>query len=142
MQIQPNIVNSSEQRLPKGFHRHTEQSYPLTEAFKAVGRPVRFERNIEIQADGEPAECFYQIVTGAVRTYKLLDDGRRQISAFHLPGDVIELEPSPNHRFSAEAIATSVIRVAKRSAIIALAEQNPELATEIWRRTANNVQFA
>jgi CRP/FNR family nitrogen fixation transcriptional regulator len=81
-------------------------------------------------------------VTGAVRTYKLLDDGRRQISAFHLPGDVIELEASPNHRFSAEAIATSVIRVAKRSAIIALAEQNPELATEIWRRTANNLQFA
>ena len=25
---------------------------------------------------------------GAVRTYKLLSDGRRQIGAFHLPGDI------------------------------------------------------
>jgi CRP/FNR family nitrogen fixation transcriptional regulator len=123
-------------------HPTPQVSDALTEAFEEVGRPVRFDRNSEIQADGEPADYFYQVVSGAVRTYKVLDDGRRQISAFHLPGDVIELEASKNHRFSAETLAPSVIRVAKRSVIVALAEQRPELANEIWRRTANNLQFA
>ena len=64
----------------------------LAEAFKLIGAPVRFERNTEIYGEEEPAEYFYQVVSGAVRTYKLLEDGRRQIGAFHLPGDVFGLE--------------------------------------------------
>jgi len=101
----------------------------LSEAFKLIGAAVRFERNTEIYGEDEPAEYFYQVVSGAVRTYKLLSDGRRQIGAFHLPGDVFGLEAGQNHHFSAEAIATSVVRVAKRSAIIALAGRDHDLAT-------------
>ena len=143
MQAQEIVVNNLAHRpWPTRTDSTREICDPLTDAFKEVGRAVRFERNSEIQADGEPADYFYQVVSGAVRTYKVLDDGRRQISAFHLPGDVIELEASRNHRFSAETIAPSVIRVAKRSAIVALAERRPELANEIWRRTANDLQSA
>src|SRR5690348_8555916 len=109
------------------FSKATDRDDALTVAFKQIGWTVQFERNTEIQGEGEPADCFYQVVPGAVRTYKLLDDGRRQISAFHLPGDVIELEAGSTHRFSAETIAASVIRVAKRNGIIALAELRPEL---------------
>jgi CRP/FNR family nitrogen fixation transcriptional regulator len=114
----------------------------LSEAFKLIGAAVRFERNTEIHGDDEPAEYFYQVISGAVRTYKLLSDGRRQIGAFHLPGDVFGIEAGQNHRFSAEAIAASVIRVAKRSAIIALAARDHDLATELWTRTATNLQVA
>jgi len=124
------------------FSDASDQEDALTTAFKQIGWTVQFERNTEIQGEGEPADCFYQVVVGAVRTYKLLDDGRRQISAFHLPGDVIELEAGNTHRFSAETIAPSVLRVAKRTSIIALAEMRPELATEMWQRTANNLQCA
>ena len=46
----------------------------------------------EIYGEGEPIEYVYQVVRGAVRTYKLLSDGRRQIGAFHLPGDVFGLK--------------------------------------------------
>ena len=42
---------------------------------------------------------------GAVRTSKLLSDGRRQIGAFYLPGDVFGLEAADHYAFSAEAIA-------------------------------------
>jgi CRP/FNR family nitrogen fixation transcriptional regulator len=142
MQVQQAVASRSHHFLSSEFDEDKDRSDPLTEAFKQVGRLVRFERNAEIQGEGEPADYFYQVVSGAVRTYKVLDDGRRQISAFHLPGDVIELEASSVHRFSAEAIATSVIRVAKRSAIVALVERNPKLATEIWRRTANDLRSA
>ena len=142
MQPQQTFVSRSQHLSPTASHPATERSDALTEAFKTLGAAVRFEANTEIQAEDEPADFFYQVVSGAVRTYKLLSDGRRQINAFHLPGDVIELEVSQNHRFSADATTPSIIRVAKRSAMIGLAARNHELATEIWRRTANNLQFA
>jgi CRP/FNR family transcriptional regulator, nitrogen fixation regulation protein len=57
----------------------------------------------EIYCEGEPCEYVYQVVRGAVRTYKLLSDGRRQIGAFHLPGDVFGLDagstPPPDRRY-------------------------------------------
>ena len=39
-----------------------------------------------------------------MRTYKVLNDGRRQIGAFYLPGDIFGLEIGDEHTFSAEAI--------------------------------------
>src|SRR5690242_8210363 len=100
-------------RFERSLSRPSDRDDALTMAFKQIGWTVQFERNTEVQGEGEPADCFYQVVSGAVRTYKVLDDGRRQISAFHLPGDVIELEAGTTHRFSAETIAPSVLRVAK-----------------------------
>ena len=38
----------------------------------------------EIFAEGDRAAFFYKVISGAVRTSKLLSDGRRQIDAFHL----------------------------------------------------------
>src|SRR5947209_18473635 len=71
----------------------------LSEAFRLIGAAIRFERDSEIHGDDEPAEYFYQVVSGAVRTYKVLVDGRRQIGAFHLPGDVFGLEAGENQHF-------------------------------------------
>ena len=44
-------------------------------------------------------------ISGTVRTYKVLTDGRRQIGAFYLPGDIFGLEIGDEHTFSAEAIS-------------------------------------
>jgi CRP/FNR family nitrogen fixation transcriptional regulator len=115
---------------------------PLDAAFDMLGAPVTFERNVEIYGEEEPAEYFYQVVSGAVRTYKVLQDGRRQIGAFHLPGDVFGLEAGEEHAFSAEAIAHSVVRVAKRSGIVAMAARDSELAADIFGRTAGSLRQA
>ena len=74
-----------------------------------------YESKEEIYGESEPAEYVYQVVRGAVRTYKLLNDGRRQIGAFHLPGDVFGLESGAEHRLTAEAIIETTVRVVKAS---------------------------
>jgi len=142
----PEIIPNLSQRhvstattVPLGPAKHADA---LSEAFRLIGAAVRFDRNTEIFGEDEPAEYFYQVVSGAIRMSKLLSDGRRQIGAFHLPGDVFGLEAGQNHRFGAEAIATSIVRVAKRSAIIALAARDHDLANELWTRTANRLQLA
>ena len=51
-----------------------------------------YKKGTEIYGEKEPAEYVYQVKTGAVRSYKLLTDGRRQIGAFRLVGDIFGLE--------------------------------------------------
>ena len=58
-----------------------------------------------------------RIKSGAVRTFKLLPDGRRQISAFYLPGDIFGIESGPTYRFTAEAIRATRVRIARRERV-------------------------
>ena len=90
-------------------------------SIELMGAVMPFARNTEIYGENEPAEYLYKVVGGAVRTYKVLNDGRRQIGAFYLPGDVFGLEIGDEHTFSAEAIVESKVMVIKRSALVALA---------------------
>ncbi len=57
-----------------------------------TGTRRRVEADGEIYAEGERALHFYKVVSGAVRTYRILRDGRRQIDGFPLPGDIFGLE--------------------------------------------------
>src|SRR5262245_38623471 len=83
---------------------------PRDSGQRVTGIPMSFARNAEIFGEGEAFTHVYRVVSGAVRTSKLLPDGRRQISAFHLPGDIFGFEPDDIRNFSAEAIvATKVV---------------------------------
>ena len=71
-------------------------------------------KGTKIFGEAEPADYIYQVVEGAVRSHKLLSDGRRQIGAFHLPGDIFGLENGDLHRFTAEAIIDTTVRLVER----------------------------
>src|SRR6516165_1061155 len=90
-------------------------------SMELMGTRISYARNEEIFGEGEPAEYLYKVVSGSVRSCKILDDGRRQVTGFHMVGEVFGLEPDEEHQFSAEAVNDSVVLVVKRSAIIALA---------------------
>jgi CRP/FNR family transcriptional regulator, nitrogen fixation regulation protein len=85
----------------------------------AVWREFRYPRRSKIFGEAEPADYVYQIREGAVRTYKLLSDGRRQIGAFHLQGDILGVENGEAHRFTAEAIVNTTVWVAKSRSLFA-----------------------
>ena len=110
-------------------------SHTLEGAIDFMGAPMSFTRNAEIYGEGEPADYLYKVVSGTVRTYKVLSDGRRQIGAFYMPGDVFGLETSDEHTFSAEAIADTKVLVIKRSALVALAKRDGEVARQLWALT-------
>ena len=50
----------------------------------------RYCHDTEIFGEAEPADFIYQIIEGAVRTYKLLSDGRRQIGALDTVNSLYE----------------------------------------------------
>ena len=99
---------------------------PLPEGLLGLmGAPMRFARNAEVYGEDEPAEYLYQVISGAVRTYRMLDDGRRQIGAFYLPGDIFGVEAGEVHLSSAEAVSESQIVVDTRNATKGI--QNPKI---------------
>ena len=107
-----------------------------------MGAPMPFGRNAEIYGQNEPAEYLYKVISGTVRTYKVLNDGRRQIGAFYLPGDMFGLEIGDEHSFSAEAIVDSKVLVIKRSSVVALAGRDTDVAHQLWAMTAAELQRA
>ena len=106
------------------------RSHPLADTFDLMGAPIPFARNAEIYGENEPAEYLYKVVSGSVRTYRVLTDGRRQIGAFHLPGDVFGLDTGAAHTFSAEAIADTKVLVLKRSLVTARAASEHTVAQD------------
>ena len=84
---------------------------------KAFWRDFKYLRGTEIFGEAEPADYVYRIRSGAVRTFKLLLDGRRQIGAFHLAGDIFGVENGDVYRFTAEAIVNTSVWIANRRRI-------------------------
>jgi CRP/FNR family transcriptional regulator, nitrogen fixation regulation protein len=107
-----------------------------------VATEYSYRKDEEIYGEGEPCEYVYQVICGAVRTYKLLNDGRRQIGAFHLPGDVFGLDVGSAHRLTAEAIADTTVRLVKRRSLEAAAGSNVQVAHNLWTMTASDLRHA
>jgi CRP-like cAMP-binding protein len=112
----------------------------LTGATELMGTPMSFARNAAIYGENEAADYLYKVVSGAVRTYKVLTDGRRQISAFHLPGDMFGLQTSEEHAFSAQAMTDAKVLVIKRSTVIALAARDNGVARQLWMLTGRELE--
>jgi CRP/FNR family transcriptional regulator, nitrogen fixation regulation protein len=112
----------------------------ISAAMELMGTRISYARNIEIYGEGEAADYLYKVVTGTVRSCKLLDDGRRQVTAFHMPGEIFGLEVGDTHSLSAEAIADSAIIVVKRNAILTLAARDVDIARQLWTLTARELQ--
>jgi CRP/FNR family transcriptional regulator, nitrogen fixation regulation protein len=113
---------------------------PLTRAMQMMGTAMSFPRNTEIFGENEPADYVYQVISGSVRTYKILNDGRRQVAGFYLPGDIFGLEFAEGHTFSAEAIADTKAILVKRSALMALATGNATISRELLAITGRELR--
>jgi CRP/FNR family transcriptional regulator, nitrogen fixation regulation protein len=125
---------------PAQFSRSSTSSLDLVGQMEIMGAPMSFSRNAEIYGENEPADYLYKVISGSVRTYKIFDDGRRQIGGFYFPGDLFGLEVGEAHQFSAEAIDNCVVLVIKRSALVALAERDGDIARQLWSFTAGELQ--
>jgi CRP/FNR family transcriptional regulator, nitrogen fixation regulation protein len=107
-----------------------------------LGAPLPFARNVEIYGENEPADYIYKVISGAVRTYKVLSDGRRQIGSFYLPGDIFGVECGETHTFSAEAITACKVRIIKRAGLVSVAARDGDVARKLWDMTARELQRA
>jgi CRP-like cAMP-binding protein len=112
----------------------------LAQRMQFMGATMSYARDTEIFGENEPADYLYKVVRGTVRTYKVLNDGRRQIGGFYLPGDIFGLEFADEHTLSADTISDAKVLVIKRRALAALAERNAAIGRELHALTARELR--
>jgi CRP-like cAMP-binding protein len=104
-----------------------------------LGVPMKFAAGVEIYGEGEPVEYVHEVLHGAVRTVKVLSDGRRTIGGFYFAGDVFGIEDGRDHSLSSDAIVDTSLRVIKRRALIRMAGYDHELAQELFGLTSREI---
>ena len=136
MQVQ---TATQTQKFPAGaFGLRTQAA----SARMPVGAQIVLAKGEELFAEGDDAEFFYEVVGGAIRSYKLLSDGRRQIDAFHLPGDIFGLEAGSEHRFSAEAVGDVTVIAYRRSRLSSLIQDDVAFRDRIMNATLRSLERA
>jgi CRP/FNR family transcriptional regulator, nitrogen fixation regulation protein len=122
-----------------GNYRADERE-PLAQSMQLMGAVMSYPRNAEIFGENEPAYYIYKVISGSVRTYKILADGRRQIGGFYLPGEVFGLQFADAHTFSAEAVTNTKVLVVKRSALTALASRDAAVGRDLFDLTSRELR--
>ncbi len=127
-------------RVPAGML--AMRALPARPAPSEAGKRLSFGRGSEVFAEGDAADYFYKVVSGTVRTAKLLSDGRRQIDAFHLAGDIFGLESGAEHRFTAEAVDEVVVEAYRRSRFGSLLADNPAFGEKLMSSMLSSLDRA
>ncbi len=100
-------------------------------AFDRIGTVVVLRRDQPLFFEGDPAQHCFKVVSGTVRSCKLLADGRRHVSQFLLPGDFVGLESDGTYRFTVEAVNDATVMRYPRRAMDQLIEQQPRLGKRL-----------
>ena len=125
----------AETDLHRPFAASPQRKPRAVESAGQIGLAMSFARNAEIYAEGETAGYVYKVISGVVRVSKLLPDGRRQISAFHMPGEMFGFEANELHHASAEAVVPVKVVAYKWEGVLGAERQSASFVRELLSLT-------
>lgn len=104
--------------------------------------PVSVEPGRAFIEEGETAEHFFNVTNGTAKLFKLLPDGRRQITGFAGIGHFLGLAVARNYSFSAEAIDPMRICRFSRSKLRVLLDDFPAMEKRLLEVASNELVAA
>lgn len=106
----------------------------------AAGAPVKLSPGETLHVEDEPAENCYEVLSGLLKEFNTLSDGRRHVAGFCLPGAFVGLSPMPVYQHTVEAIEECRLLRYPRRTFDAIVSDTPELAQlllqQVMRRLA------
>jgi CRP/FNR family transcriptional regulator len=105
-------------------------------------RTVEVEPRHAIFNESDPAEYVYNLTGGTVKIYKLLGDGRRQITGFLFAGDFLGLTHNESYAYSAEALAPTTLCRFPRRKLEALLDEMPNLEQRLLAMASHELAAA
>jgi CRP/FNR family nitrogen fixation transcriptional regulator len=112
----------------------------ILEALEPRATTVFAARDQEIVAQEDRATHCYLVVSGCVRTIRLMEDGRRQIGEFLFEGDLFGWEALDRHDFGAEAVTPVTLRRYARRDLEQLADQDRDVARGLRELSSNRLR--
>lgn len=107
-----------------------------------AGTTISLPRESELHAQDDTASFCYRLVSGCIRTVKLMEDGRRQVGAFLLAGDWLGFDALDTHDFAAQAVTDIVVQRYRRRDVEALTERHPTMARWLRDMAGRNLRKA
>ncbi|MBI3453200.1 MAG: cyclic nucleotide-binding domain-containing protein [Rhodospirillales bacterium] len=92
--------------------------------------------------EGDPAEHLSNVIEGSVKLYKLLPDGRRQVTGFLFPGDFLGVALNETYAYSAEAMSKLRICRFPRRRLEGLLNELPKLEHRLLEVAGNEIVAA
>lgn len=105
----------------------------------AIVTEVRVAANQMIFYEGDPADYVFNVTEGAAKVYRLMPDGRRQITGFLFRGDFLGLALNTSYAFSAEAVTPTRLCRFPRADLEALLDAFPKLERRLLAMAGNEL---
>ena len=99
-----------------------------------AGRTLFFE--------GDQAKHLFELVEGVLRIFKIMADGRRVITGFLYPGDLVGVSLRNHYLYSAEAVTPTRLRRFSRKAFEETVSSSPELRPQLLARLCDEMAAA
>ena len=119
---------------------HIEPNQPTNDADCNPDR--RFYQRLNVGQhlfhEGDEAEHVYEVERGMLRLARVMENGRRQIVAFALPGDIVGFPEGDVHHTDCDAITDSVVEGYRRTALD-VCNPNPELHRRLTRAALHEI---
>ena len=107
-----------------------------------LSRKMCFSARETIFEQDEPSDLVYNVTSGAVRLYKLLPDGRRQVIGFALAGDFLGLSMEERNVFSADALTEVHACQFSRKAFSDMVDLHPHLLRRLHAFASHELSIA
>lgn len=114
----------------------------LNEPLKSAGTVVDVLEGREICAEGQETETFYKVLSGVVRICRFLADGRRQIEAFHVAGEMFGLELGAERVMSAEAVTDCRLIAYRRRGVEQQARTDHAISQQLFQYAMQSLSQA
>jgi len=112
------------------------------EQFRNLGWTLKLDTGQALFHEGDPATRVFTLTKGTLKLYKLLPDGRRQVTGFMHPGDFLGMSMDDEHAFSAEALEDAQLCWFPRNRFDDFVEGHGSMERELYRMAAHELAAA
>ncbi|WP_087006235.1 helix-turn-helix domain-containing protein [Rhizobium sullae] len=92
--------------------------------------------------EGDEAKHLYEVVDGVLRVFKIISDGRRIITGFLFPGDLVGVSLRDRYLYSAEAVTLTRFRRFGRREFQDAVNSSPSLHPQLFDRLCDEMAAA
>ena len=135
----------TDQAVAPARHDHAIGTMDVCEGLAGLFRrqpAERFEPGAAVFWEGDAASHLFQIVEGVLRVYKIIGDGRRVITGFLNPGDLVGLSLRDRYLYTAEAVTRVRLRRLPRIRFDEEVNASPNLRPEVFARLCDEMAAA
>ncbi|WP_419904210.1 helix-turn-helix domain-containing protein [Kiloniella sp.] len=108
----------------------------------SISSSIEVGKGVTIINEQDPANFLFNVTGGSVKLYKLLPDGRRQMTGFLFPGDFLGIAMNDCYAYSAESLEDTRLCRFSRAKLEELLKKLPHLENRLLNMVSNELVLA